>query len=189
MTRMSCMHNTYTNDINELHLARSMHYSRMPMTILPTPTHTQPQEHTMSHINTQSNQYTDLDLQWFRGGIRVTDVVNLITNDDIVSEGRELIHTCTKRPTPHTVDYHVTHCMTPPTSAAKIPRVGKKITLSPKAYLSALSHIGTDVWEMLTLGGTHTQPPMLCGEVHTCPTCENTDYIPGECEECYLISA
>jgi hypothetical protein len=106
----------------------------------------------MSDINTQCNQFTDLDLQWFQGGVPVTDVINLVTEEDIVSE------------------------------------VDKEVTLTPKAYLSALSHIGTNVWEMLTLGGTHTQPPMLCGDVYYCPTCENADYIVGECEECYLIS-
>jgi hypothetical protein len=40
----------------------------------------------MSHIRPTSTTFTDFDLQWFRGGIRVTDVINLVTEDDIVSD-------------------------------------------------------------------------------------------------------
>jgi hypothetical protein len=30
--------------------------------------------------------FTDLELQWFRGGVKVTEVIHVITEDDIVSE-------------------------------------------------------------------------------------------------------
>lgn len=33
-----------------------------------------------------SAPFTDMELQWFRGGVKVTDVINLVTNEDIVGE-------------------------------------------------------------------------------------------------------
>ncbi len=30
--------------------------------------------------------FTDTELQWFRGGVQVVEVVHLVTEDDIVSE-------------------------------------------------------------------------------------------------------
>lgn len=33
----------------------------------------------------EGSTFTDLELQWFRGGIRVTDVINLVTEAQIVS--------------------------------------------------------------------------------------------------------
>ena len=48
----------------------------------------------MAHITPTSTTFTDLELQWFRGGIRVTGVINLVTEDDIVGEGDFMCNLC-----------------------------------------------------------------------------------------------
>jgi hypothetical protein len=95
--------------------------------------------------STTCSYFTDMELQWFHGTHNVVEVLNLITESDIVSE------------------------------------VDKEITLSPTAYLSALTLLG-QTWA--AKWGCHRQPPMLCGEVFACPTCGQADYNEGHCEDC-----
>lgn len=38
------------------------------------------------------SEYTDLDLQWFRGGVQVVEVVHLVTEEDIVRTYDTCVH-------------------------------------------------------------------------------------------------
>lgn len=58
------------------------------------------------------------------------------------------------------------------------------IKVSEVTYLSALAVLGSDVWEMLRVGGCHAQPAMTSGAIHACTDCGKADYYVGRCADC-----
>ena len=139
------------------------------------------------------DEFTDNELQWFHGGVKVEEVVHVLPG--VMDCGGELVCAYCGGFTDIMRNHAGCLCGTVTVSEGKRdPEEGvrytqggtveyRRVFLTPDAYINAHRDLGS-IWSQQW--DCHRQPRMLSGEVYECPTCTTVSDLHGECVDCYF---